>query len=138
MDDAIKYLDQNLGGGGKFWLGFGFLLFLTTTVLSGILAFDSSYSEFSVSSERHYYAVVFAFTILTCLFAFCDFNYGDKNGYTVMTVFFGSIATLFSVGLWSCDGLKEMSTGLVFVQCAANAIQLSAIFNTARKQGFEF
>ena len=107
----------------------GGVLWLTTLLLSAILGATKSLYE---GQFQGYYFVVFAFTLITAFSALFDYNLNRKNCSTCVTVFLGSMATFFSLGLWAADDLKTYSTALVFVQCSANALQLAAIFNDGR------
>ena len=134
------YLKTNLGLGdssSRLVAVAGVALWVATLVLSGILAFRSpdympvGHEEHAKEEKKHY-KVVFGFTLAAGISVLFDYGSNKANCWTVLTVFFGTVATLFAIGLWAIDTKKTMSESLVFVQAAANAIQLAAIFNNNR------
>ena len=134
--NAKKYITTNLGLeplAGEFVTILGALLWLATFIMAIVLAANKDVYSSTVEKNKDWYWAVFAFTILAGFTTCVDYKVNERNVSTTITVFSGSLATFLSLGLWAVDTKKHLSTALVFVQMAANSIQLSAIFNNNRE-----
>ena len=91
-----------------------------------------------VTSTQHnnWWWVIFALTTVTAMSTFVDYFLVGKSAtpITAVTVFAGSLATLFAVGIWSTAPNDPGPIAVVITQAAANAVQLGAIFNLPREE----
>lgn len=103
----------------------GALGFIATVILSSVIATGDDYSD------HKRYLVVLITTIFAGVTTSIDFRYSKKQ-ITPFTIALGSIATFFSVGLWSRDVESDTKTALLIVQLCSNAIMMAVIFNQSR------
>lgn len=136
IQNGVAYIKDALGLSdyiGTVVAVIGGILWLTTIGISFALIDENKYFRAPGPHDRNYYIAVAVCTIAAGVTVAIDYNINEQNFSTVATVFFGSLATFFSLGLWAVDSEKTLSTALVIVQAAANAIQLAAIFNHKRE-----
>ena len=75
-----------------------------TVILSSVIATDDDYSD------HKRYLVVLITTIFAGVTTSIDFGVEDAKPITPITIALGSIATFFSVGLWSRDVESDTKT----------------------------
>lgn len=134
-DNGAAYISKSfalgeVGGVAIAWVGI--VLWITTIGLSGALIDNKTDYQAPGPHDQDYYIAVVVCTVLAGIFTAIDYKEDEPNWSTIATVFLGSVATFLSLGLWAIDTQKKISTALLFVQMAANAIQLAAIFNHSR------
>ena len=129
---VVSYMGRGYGSGAAIpMIIIGIILFCLVWVQLLLLALD-------VTSTQHnnWWWVIFALTTATAMSTFVDYFLIGKSAtpITAVTVFAGSLATLFSVGIWSTAPNDPGPIAVVITQAAANAVQLGAIFNLPREE----
>lgn len=104
----------------------GFVGFTTTLVLSGMISFQEEYTDTT------YYKVIFGTTLATGITAGLDFGIVTAKYITPITIALGSVATFFSVAMWSRDVESHTKLALLIVQLCSNSIMMGVIFNQNR------
>lgn len=129
LEWTIEYMSNAYGTAfGKIMMVLGAALFAAVLGISGALAYTKSYNH------KHWWQAVFWLTLATGCLTVVDDVYmkGKKTPVTAATVYTGTLATFFALGLWATDPDEQLPAALIIVQGAANAIQLGAIFNQNR------
>jgi len=111
---------------GTIYMVLGALGFIATVILSSVIVAGDDYSD------HKRYRVVLITTIIAGVTTSIDFSFSIKQ-ITPVTIALGSIATFFSVGLWSRDVESDTKTALLIVQLCSNAIMMAVIFNQSRR-----
>ena len=127
MSNIKAYFKEGVGDAyGTIYMVLGALGFIATVILSSVIVAGDDYSD------HKRYRVVLITTIIAGVTTSIDFSFSIKQ-ITPVTIALGSIATFFSVGLWSRDVESDTKTALLIVQLCSNAIMMAVIFNQSRR-----